>query len=188
MDSLTEELLECARKRGKDSLAKFLSLPNWLEILTSEIRETETSSPENRSPTLCHGSPWRRNAFFVAEAADRYASSRAAFVDFSQCHLRPDLRGAFADVAHFLVTSTTQDFRIDNADRLKELYKTCLGDSNQNSVEDEGGLWTGYLRALAFLCRRIADSGTPDDEKDFAKMRIIEAVAELQIKFISSKN
>ena len=98
---------------------------------------------DDRKPflTLIHGEPWTGSAFYRYTTGSEGESSpaEAIFADFHACSLgRPG-----TDLAHFLLTSTTREFRKHHLDTILQSYLTELVDIVAS--QGEQSKWT-------FLC------------------------------------
>ena len=76
--------------------------------------------------TVCHGQPWSGNAYFKysTDPEGGQVPTEAIFSDFQSCALgKPG-----QDISHFLLSSTTREFRQDNLETILQAYLTELED------------------------------------------------------------
>ena len=111
-----------------DALEKLMERQNWLDEMRSQSQNAAGSNPEEGKPFLsvCHGQPWAGNVRFRYEmdANGQPGPTEALFTDFqSVVYGRPG-----QDVAHFLLTSTTREFRKNHVETILQSYLTELED------------------------------------------------------------
>ena len=113
------------------------------EMWTSEPRNNE--SKEHDFKTVCHGEPWYGNVHFryqrdegrraeeeVEEEEPPWYPVQAAIGDLHVCSYgRPG-----SDLAHFLLTSTTREFRRQYLDTVLKVYLAELEDVVQSLGEN----------------------------------------------------
>jgi hypothetical protein len=77
--------------------------------------------------SICHGQPWVGNVYFRYEEdqqdGERYPME-AIFTDFHACAMGRTGQ----DLAHFMLASTTRQFRQDHLDQILQAYLTELED------------------------------------------------------------
>ena len=76
--------------------------------------------------TVCHGQPWSGNAYFKysTDPEGGQVPTEVIFSDFQSCALgKPG-----QDISHFLLSSTTREFRQDNLETILQAYLTELED------------------------------------------------------------
>ena len=76
--------------------------------------------------TVCHGQPWSGNIYFkyTEDSEGDQVPIEAIFSDFQSCAFgRPG-----QDISHFLLSSTTREFRQNHLETVLQAYLTELED------------------------------------------------------------
>jgi len=144
--SLKARLVNMARKtlqleekpENDDSLDKLLERQDWLDEMRNSASKKWNKSGD--FVTVCHGQPWSGNAYFKysTDPEGGQVPTEVIFSDFQSCALgKPG-----QDISHFLLSSTTREFRQDNLETILQAYLTELEDVITHQGVFDGPLYT----------------------------------------------
>ena len=102
----------------------FSERQDWLDEMRNSASKKWNKSGD--FVTVCHGQPWSGNAYFKysTDPEGGQVPTEVIFSDFQSCALgKPG-----QDISHFLLSSTTREFRQDNLETILQAYLTELED------------------------------------------------------------
>ena len=151
--SLKNRLIGMARKAilaekkvENEQFEKLVQAQDWLEEMRKESGKSESTNGSFVS--VCHGQPWIGNIYFKYESGTiqiiasvvimlevnykvtfldvngQKIPTQALFTDFQSCAVGKTGQ----DLAHFLLTSTTREFRAHHLETILQAYLTELED------------------------------------------------------------
>lgn len=125
---------EASQNGGHKKLETLLERQDWLDGMRKQTLADKTGFM-----SLCHGQPWAGNVYFSfdspSESERKPIPTDCVFADFEACAIGK----TGYDVAHFLLTSTTREFRKNHLDNVLQIYLTELEDviSSQGAFEKD---------------------------------------------------
>ena len=105
-------------------IEKILERQDWLDEMRNSAAKKWNKSGD--FVTVCHGQPWAGNVYFKysPDPEGQQVPSEALFSDFQSCAFgRPG-----QDISHFLLSSTTREFRQHHLETVLQAYLTELED------------------------------------------------------------
>ena len=107
-------------------LDQLMERQDWLDEMRSESQKPNKKDDLPVFKSVCHGQPWAGNVYFRYEVDSNgeKVPVDAIFTDFQSC----SYGRTGQDIAHFLLASTTREFRKNHLETILQAYLTELDD------------------------------------------------------------
>ena len=107
-------------------LEQLMERQDWLDEMRNESQKQNKKDSQPIFKSVCHGQPWAGNVYFRYEddSDGERVPVDAIFTDFQSC----SYGRTGQDVAHFLLASTTREFRKNHLETILQAYLTELED------------------------------------------------------------
>ncbi len=109
----------------ESKLDELMERQGWLDEMKLETQKDQ-GDMDKSFMSVCHGQPWADNVMFRYEqdSEQEPQPTEVIFTDFQSCAYGR----AGQDVAHFLLSSTTREFRKNHLETILQAYLTELDD------------------------------------------------------------
>merc|ERR1719189_677043 len=121
-------------------LDQLMERQDWLDEMRSESQKPNKKDDLPVFKSVCHGQPWAGNVYFRYEVDSNgeKVPVDAIFTDFQSC----SYGRTGQDIAHFLLASTTREFRQNHLESILQAYLTELEDVITHLGVFDGPLYT----------------------------------------------